>query len=135
MLQPGEQPAPQVLKRLHDAFPDLSQQQALQPRHALTVVSAHLRQKPMAFAAAPGPAVADCRRPVGPVAQPRRRRGGELPLLQPDPRPDQVPDQVFRAACRHGGTHKRLSLIHRLSSSAGTVNVNCTCAQFPFGMG
>src|ERR1017187_4760769 len=61
MNQPGKQPAPQVLEMLHVGVAHLSRQEALQIRHALTVVSAHLPQKPVAFAAAEAASWRSCR--------------------------------------------------------------------------
>ncbi len=74
MPQVREQLPPQILEVLQVGLADLAQQQALQPRHALTVVHAHLRQQPVRLAAAARPAVADwpsARRP-GRTAAPRR---------------------------------------------------------------
>ena len=96
MRQPTEQPATQVIEVFQIRFADLAEQKTFQPRHPLAIVRAHLREQPVRFAAAARPAVADRRRPVGLVAEPRRRAGHKLPQLENDARAREVPHLFLR---------------------------------------
>ena len=78
----SEQLPPQILEVFQVRLADLAQQQAFQPRHALAIVHAHLAEQPMRLPTAPGATIADRCGPVGVVAQPRRRTGHKLALLQ-----------------------------------------------------
>ena len=73
MLELHEQPLSQILEVFRVGFANLPQQQALEARHPLAVVHTHLRQQPVALAAPARAAVADCRRPIRRITQPRRR--------------------------------------------------------------
>ena len=90
MGQGDEEAAAEVFEVFHVGFADFPQQQAFQARHALAVVSAHLGQEPVAFAAAAGAAVADGGGAVRAVAEAGGGGGGELALLQDDAGLDEV---------------------------------------------
>ena len=79
-------------------LPDFPQQQTFQHWHALTFIRAHLRQQPMRLPATPGATVADRRRPIRRIAQPRGGTGQQLARLQNDAGGEEVLDLIGRAA-------------------------------------
>jgi hypothetical protein len=96
--QMPEQATPEVVEIFEIRFADLAQQQALQTRHALTIVDSQLREQPMRLATTSRTAVAHRRRPVALVTKPRRRTGRKLARLEDDARAREVPHLILGAA-------------------------------------
>ncbi len=125
MVQPPEQPAAQILEMFQVRLADLAQQQTFQTRHALAIIRAHLREQPMRFAAAASAAVANRHRPVRCIAQPRRRRRGQLPRLQNHVGAGEAVHLRFRATS--AATGQKISFPGRhavFSGSAGTASTS-----------
>src|SRR5262252_5207106 len=98
MFQPAKQSPAQIFKLLEVRLAHLAEQETFQSWHALTIVGTHLSEEPVRLATAARAAVADGRGPVGLVAEPRGRGGGELARLQHHTGAEEIADLVPRTA-------------------------------------
>src|SRR5688572_24188636 len=107
-----------------------SEQQALEARPALAIIGAHLREQPVAFAAAACAAITNGDLPVGEVAPARGRAGFKLARLKRDPRAKEVDGLVLGAArfeCRPGERFWN----HGSLSPATVSRAACASLSFP----
>jgi len=99
----AEQAKAEVLEVFEIGFADFAEEEALEARVALAIVSAHLGEEPEGFAAAAGAAVADGGGAVVLVAEAGGGAGGELFGLEDEAGIEEVADLVRRALSGAGG--------------------------------
>ena len=113
VFEAGEDCVAEVLEVLGVGFADFAQQQAFEARHPLAVIDAHLREEPMRLPTATRATVADGRRPVRRITQPRRGRRRELAGLQDAVGAFEVGHLRFGAAGEASGAKISFPLSHK----------------------